>query len=213
MISTILYIWYLTILQYISLYLWVTDLFSLSLSSAISLSRFSFSILSSSILSWSELYELGVRLCATLMPGEMPGAPLASRLSLLRSRSSFSAVLRSRSSRFRASLLSGTGLHNSTSLLLCQWKIWYLCPVFRIRIHLILIRIQHFRLNTDPDPGLWWPKLEKIYCWKKNKIVFGSKTARLHKGFPSYRRSFQPSKEHEHPALQNMQFLNFFYFC
>jgi hypothetical protein len=26
--------------------------------------------------------------------------------------------------------------------------------VFRIRIPLILIRIQHFRLNTDPDPGL-----------------------------------------------------------
>jgi hypothetical protein len=24
----------------------------------------------------------------------------------------------------------------------------------RIRIHFILIRIQHFRLNTDPDPGL-----------------------------------------------------------
>ncbi len=24
--------------------------------------------------------------------------------------------------------------------------------VFRIRIHLIRIRIQHFRLNTDPDP-------------------------------------------------------------
>jgi hypothetical protein len=24
----------------------------------------------------------------------------------------------------------------------------------RIRIHFIRIRIQHFRLNTDPDPGL-----------------------------------------------------------
>ncbi len=29
----------------------------------------------------------------------------------------------------------------------------YFVPVFRIRIHLISIRIQHFRLNTDPDPG------------------------------------------------------------
>jgi hypothetical protein len=26
--------------------------------------------------------------------------------------------------------------------------------VFRIRIHLILTRIQHFRLNTDPDSGV-----------------------------------------------------------
>jgi hypothetical protein len=26
-------------------------------------------------------------------------------------------------------------------------------PVFRIRIHLIRIRVQHFKLNTDPDPG------------------------------------------------------------
>jgi hypothetical protein len=26
--------------------------------------------------------------------------------------------------------------------------------VFRIRIHLIWIRIQHFRLNTDPDRGV-----------------------------------------------------------
>jgi hypothetical protein len=26
-------------------------------------------------------------------------------------------------------------------------------PEFRIRIHLIWIGIQHFRLNTDPDPG------------------------------------------------------------
>ncbi len=27
-------------------------------------------------------------------------------------------------------------------------------PGLRIRIHFIRIRIQHFRLNTDPDPGL-----------------------------------------------------------
>jgi zinc transporter ZupT len=26
-------------------------------------------------------------------------------------------------------------------------------PVFRIRIHFIRIRIQHFKLNTNPDPG------------------------------------------------------------
>ncbi len=24
------------------------------------------------------------------------------------------------------------------------------------------IRIQYFRMNSDPDPGFWWPKIEKI---------------------------------------------------
>jgi hypothetical protein len=35
------------------------------------------------------------------------------------------------------------------------FKIMVLVPRLRIRIHLIRIRIQHFRLNTDPDkdPG------------------------------------------------------------
>ncbi len=27
------------------------------------------------------------------------------------------------------------------------------------------IRIQYFRLNTDPDPGLWWPIWKKNYIW------------------------------------------------
>jgi hypothetical protein len=42
------------------------------------------------------------------------------------------------------------------------------CAVFRIRIHLMRIRIQHFRLNTDPDSdpsrnqGFDDPKIEKI---------------------------------------------------
>ncbi len=43
---------------------------------------------------------------------------------------------------------------------------------FRIRIHLIRIRIQHFRLNTDPDPiriqGFDDQKFKKIYM----KIFF-----------------------------------------
>jgi hypothetical protein len=34
---------------------------------------------------------------------------------------------------------------------------------FRIRIHLIRIRIQHCRLNTDPDPGFLLQKLKNIY--------------------------------------------------
>jgi hypothetical protein len=37
----------------------------------------------------------------------------------------------------------------------------YLLPVFRIPIHLIRIRIQQFRLNTDPDPGFCQQKIEK----------------------------------------------------
>ncbi len=81
-------------------------------------------------------------------------------------------------------------------------------PVFRIRIHLIRIRIriQHFRLNTDPDrdpirsPGFDDKKSGKIYSWKKRKILFGSKTTiylslGLYKGRPSFRRSLLLSKE------------------
>ncbi len=41
----------------------------------------------------------------------------------------------------------------------------FLIPVFRIRIHLIRlrIRIQHFRLNTFSDPGIWCPKIGKKF--------------------------------------------------
>ncbi len=39
-------------------------------------------------------------------------------------------------------------------------------PGLRIRIHLIRIRIQHFSLNTDPDPGVLMTKnCKKIYSW------------------------------------------------
>jgi hypothetical protein len=86
----------------------------------------------------------------------------------------------------------------------------HLLAVFRIRFHLIRIWILHCRLNSDPDPdlirikglikGFDDQKLEKIYCWKKLKKIWSKKTAiypslGLHKGFPSYRRSFQPLKE------------------
>jgi hypothetical protein len=43
-------------------------------------------------------------------------------------------------------------------------------PVFWIHIHWVRIRIQHFRLNNNPDPGFWWLDIEKIYSWKKNLI-------------------------------------------
>ncbi len=67
-------------------------------------------------------------------------------------------------------------------------------------IHLIRIRIQHFRLNTDPIRihGLADKKLKKMTAEKK--IYFGSITTIylslvLHKGRLSYRRSLQLTKE------------------
>jgi hypothetical protein len=46
--------------------------------------------------------------------------------------------------------------------------------------------------NTDPDPGLWWPKRKKIYHWKKTK--FCSKIAIYPKA------SIRTSKIHEKPS-------------
>ncbi len=82
----------------------------------------------------------------------------------------------------------------------------------RIRIH--FIRIQHFRLNTNPDSdpiriqGFNDQKLQKKFSWKKKN--FWPKTAiylslGLHKVRPSYRRSLPLSKvKRGHPTLQNM---------
>jgi hypothetical protein len=68
--------------------------------------------------------------------------------------------------------------------------------------------------GSDQDTGFWWPKIEKIYSCKKK--CSASKTpiylSRLHKERRSYRRTLQPSKKNI-SALQNMKFLNFFYFC
>ncbi len=62
----------------------------------------------------------------------------------------------------------------------------------RIRIHFIRIRIQHFGLNTDPDP--------------KRIRIQG-----LHKERPSYRRSLQLSKENvQH--FKTWDFIIFFNF-
>ncbi len=88
--------------------------------------------------------------------------------------------------------------------------------MFRIRIHLIRIRIQHFLLNTDPDPiriqGFDDQKLQKITAEKKI-IFFGSITTiylGLHKGRSSYRRSLQLSKEN----IQHLKTWNFVgHFC
>ncbi len=76
---------------------------------------------------------------------------------------------------------------------------------------MIRIRIQHFRLNTDPDAGFWWPKFtaEKKFWGSKTTICL---SLGLHKRRPSYRRSLQPSKENiKH--FKTWNFLIFFYFC
>ncbi len=81
-------------------------------------------------------------------------------------------------------------------------NVWGLRPVFRIRIRFIWfpIRNQHFMLNTDPDPGFWWPKIATNLQLEKEFNFLGSKTTiylflGLRKGRPNYRRSLQPSKE------------------
>ncbi len=95
----------------------------------------------------------------------------------------------------------------------------------RIRIHFVRIRIQHLRMNTNPDPdliriqGFNDQKIEekklqlKIFFY----FFFKSKTAiylslDLHKVCPSYRRSLQLSKE----AIQHFKtwtFTTFFLHC
>jgi hypothetical protein len=43
---------------------------------------------------------------------------------------------------------------------------------WRIRIHLIRIQIQHFRLNTDPDPGALMTKNRKQFIAEKFVLNF-----------------------------------------
>ncbi len=58
------------------------------------------------------------------------------------------------------------------------------------------IRIQHFRLNTSQDPGIWRPKVGK-YLQLKTKIKYFLIKISIYlslcllKGRPSYRRSLQ----------------------
>jgi hypothetical protein len=82
--------------------------------------------------------------------------------------------------------------------------------VFRIRINLIRIRIQHFRLNTDDQ------KWGKIYSKKRIKN-FWIKNYETTIPRPLERTSKLQKKpsalQREHSALHNRKFLNFFYFC
>jgi hypothetical protein len=94
----------------------------------------------------------------------------------------------------------------------------------RIRIHFIRIRIrtQHFRLKyrsgsgSNPDPGVLMTKNWKQFKDEKKLNFFGIKNYNL----PIPRASLKDvqitkeafSSQKEHPALQNMIFVNFFYF-
>ncbi len=84
--------------------------------------------------------------------------------------------------------------------------------MFRIRIHWvqIRIRIQHFRLNSDPDQSgstvLMRAKIEKYLQLKIFFYIIWSKilmylSLGLHKGRPDCRRSFQPSKHEKFSEL------------
>jgi hypothetical protein len=78
-------------------------------------------------------------------------------------------------------LISGGGYYRTNLGLLCgtllvtcevvSWtpcrRVW-LTPGFRIRIHLIRIRIQHLRLNIDPDPI----RIQGFYDQNKNLKTF-----------------------------------------
>ncbi len=93
-----------------------------------------------------------------------------------------------------------------------------LCCSFQIWNHRFRIRTQHFRLNTDTEPGIVfmtknWKKFTTetkfSYFFDKKFSIYLS--LGFHKGRQIYRR---PSAlKREHPAVQNMKFLDFFLFC
>ncbi len=76
------------------------------------------------------------------------------------------------------------------------------------RMHMLAVFRIWYSINTDPNTiltrttvqGFDSQKLEKIYCWKKSLFLIKNYctinlSLGLHKGFSSYRRSLQPSKE------------------
>jgi hypothetical protein len=97
-----------------------------------------------------------------------------------------------------------------------QWE-----AVYRIRIHWVRVRIQHFRLNTHPDPdpvqiqGFDDQKLKKFTAGKNLKFsliktcILPYLSVGLHKGRP---RNLPSSKENiQH--FKTWNFLTIFYFC
>ncbi len=89
--------------------------------------------------------------------------------------------------------------------------------MFRIRINLVRIRIQHFRLITNPDPGFWWPKIGKnLNLQLKKNLIFSWSKIAIYLSLALLRTSKLQEKpsamKKRHPAFQNMKFLYFFLF-
>ncbi len=113
------------------------------------------------------------------------------------------------------------GIHGSVKIreIKIFWRTNF--AVFRIRIHWVRIRIQHFRLNTDPNQdaipiqGFVDYKMKKLTAENKFRFFLSKIAIYLsldhHKGRLTYRRSLQSSKENiEH--LKKWYFLNFLLF-
>ncbi len=96
-----------------------------------------------------------------------------------------------------------------TELFKLRWpfggKIYVQKAVFRIRLPLMRIQIwiQRFRLKTDPDPGFWWPKIERNRQLNYNLPIpwHPERTSKLQKKPSAFKR--------DHPAIQNIKFLTF----
>jgi len=71
------------------------------------------------------------------------------------------------------------------------------------------------RIPTVPDSGVLMTKNWKLYSWKKKKKILDQKLQFTYP-YASYKTSKLQKKpsalKREHPALQNVKFLNFFYF-
>ncbi len=96
----------------------------------------------------------------------------------------------------------------------CKW----LALGFRIRVHLIQIRIRPIILGWIPIRIQSGSRVFMTKYWKKfTAEKFLIKNYNLPIPRPPYRTSKLQKKpsalKRKHPALQNMKFLNFFYFC
>ncbi len=74
--------------------------------------------------------------------------------------------------------------------------------VSQIRVHLTRNQIRNFRLNTEPDPGFWWQKIEKNLQLKKTNI-FLIKNCDLPIPRPQKRTS--KLKKKPQPSKKNIQ--------
>jgi hypothetical protein len=77
--------------------------------------------------------------------------------------------------------------------------------------------LQHFRLNTDPDPGYDQKLTKNLQLKNKNKVSLDQKLQFIYpyatiKDIQVTKEAFS-SQKREHQALAKKKFLIFFYFC